>query len=110
MAMLVENAALEKAKEDIEKAATDFKTKGTTFLGTLDSTLKSFSGETKDALMQYKIGSSGSEVEGTLAYFLEKQIPDLLNGLAQLLEGNRTTIDESDRKLAEAISGNGGGN
>ena len=59
--------------------------------------------------MEKKIGSSGSETEGTLAYFVEKQIPSLLDGLKQLLEGNRTTIDDSDKKLAEAISGGGQG-
>lgn len=109
MAMFVENAALENAKKDIETAASKFKTMGTEFLGTLNTTLSTFSGETKDVLMQNKIGASGSEVDGTLANFLENQIPALLNGLASLLEGNRTTIDDSDRKLAEAISGNSGG-
>ncbi len=108
MAMLVENAALTKARDDIHTASTNFKTMGTNFISTLSTTLSSFSGETKDALMQYKIGASGSETEGTLAYFLEKQIPDLIDGLSKLLEGNRTTIDESDHKLADAISGNGG--
>lgn len=106
MAMLVENEALTKAKEAIETSRDNFKKKGTEFIGTLTNTLSTFSGETKDALMKNKIGTSGSETEGTLAYFVEVQIPNLIDGLAQLLEGNRTTIDESDRKLAEAISGN----
>lgn len=110
MAMVVENQALETARDEIKKASETFKSKGTAFIETLTTTLNTFSGETKDALLQYKIGAVGSETEGTLAYFLEKQIPDLLEGLSKLLEGNRTTIDESDRKLAEAISGNGGGN
>ena len=107
MAMLVDNAALEKAKGEIEKISGKFKSSGTSFIGNLTTTLGSFSGETKDALMQYKIGTSGTDKDGTLAFFLEKQIPDLIDGLAKLLEGNRTTIDESDRKLAEAISGKG---
>lgn len=110
MAMVVENKALEIARDDIKKAAGDFKSKGSTFIGTLTATLEPFKGATKDALIEHKIGKTGSETEGTLAYFLEKQIPDLLEGLSKLLEGNRTTIDESDQKLADAISGNGGGN
>lgn len=111
MAMVVENAALEKARDEINEIAGKLRTKGTEFIGTLtNTTLKSFSGETKDALMQYKIGASGTQTEGTLACFVEKQIPELVEGLAKLLEGNRTTIDESDHKLAEAISSNGGGN
>lgn len=110
MAMLVENAALEKARDDINEIAGKLRTKGTEFIGTLTTTLGTFSGETKDALMQYKIGAAGTETEGTLACFVEKQMPELVEGLAKLLEGNRTTIDESDHKLAEAISSNGGGN
>lgn len=105
MAMLIDNRKMEDARGNIEKASTDFKGKGSAFIAALTTALSTFEGETKDVLMEKKIGSSGSETEGTLAYFVEKQIPDLLNGLAKLLEGNRTTIDESDRKLAEAISG-----
>ena len=103
MAMVVDNVALEKAKDEILTASDTFKTKGSTFIATLTQTLSTFEGETKDALMDKKIGTSGSQTEGTLAYFLEKQIPDLLKGLSDLLEGNRSTIDESDKKLAEAI-------
>lgn len=105
MAMLVDNQKMEDAKADIDKAATNFASMGSSFIESLTTTLSTFEGETKDVLMKNKIGPSGSETEGTLAYFVEKQIPNLLNGLSQLLEGNRTTIDESDRKLAEAISG-----
>ena len=55
--------------------------------------------------MEAKIGTSGTDKEGTLAYFVEKQIPDLLDGLSKLLEGNRDTIEKSDQQLAEAIRG-----
>ena len=109
MAMLVDNQKMEDAKKDIDSASADFKSKGSAFIEALTNALNTFEGETKDALMKSKIGSSGSETEGTLAYFVEKQIPSLLDGLSQLLEGNRTKIDESDRKLAEAISGDGQG-
>lgn len=107
MAMLVENDALTKAKGEIDTAKDNFKKKGTDFINTLTTTLSTFSGETKDVLMKKKIGSAGSETDGTLAYFVEVQIPQLIDGLSKLLEGNRTTIDDSDHKLAEAISGNG---
>lgn len=107
MAMLVDNAALEKARDEIAKSATSLKTKGTSFIGTLTATLSTFSGATKDALMQHKIGTSGSETEGTLACFLEKQVPELIEGLSKLLEGNRSTVDDADQKLADAISGKG---
>ena len=108
MAMFVDNQALTSAKTEIDTAATNFANKAKNFITTLNNSLSTFSGETKDVLVNTKIGTSGSEAEGTLAYFLEKQCPDLVKGLASLLEGNRTTIDESDRQLAGAISGNGG--
>ena len=108
MAMLVVNEALETATGEIDKLADKFASTGTEFIGTLTTTLSTFSGETKDMLMQHKIGTSGSQVEGTLACFVEKQIPDLIRGLSKLLNENRKTIDDSDRKLAEAISSNGG--
>lgn len=109
MAMLIDNQKMETARDAIEDAKGDFETKASAFIAALTSALSTFEGETKDVLMEKKIGSSGSETEGTLAYFVEKQIPSLLDGLMQLLEGNRTTIDDSDRKLAEAISGGGQG-
>lgn len=107
MAMLIDNQKMETAKGAIDDAKGDFETKAGAFIEALTSALSTFEGETKDVLMEKKIGNV--ETEGTLAYFVQKQIPDLLNGLSQLLEGNRTTIDESDRKLAEAISGGGQG-
>lgn len=109
MAMVVDNAALEKATEAISKASDDFEKKGSAFIGILTSALSTFEGEAKDALMEKKIGTSGSKTEGTLAYFLEKQVPDLLKGLSDLLEGNRDTVVKSDQKLADAIRGNGNG-
>ncbi len=108
MAMLVDDAKMAAAVKDIGDASKEFKTKATTFIADLTNALSTFEGETKDALMDAKIGKSGEEKEGTLVYFVEKQIPDLLEGLSKLLEGNRTTVIESDAKLAEAIRGNQG--
>lgn len=105
MAMLVDNQKMADAVTSINTASSDFKSKATAFIGDLTNALSTFEGETKDALMQSKIGASGSETEGTLAYFVEKQIPDLLDGLSKLLEGNRDTIEKSDQQLAEAIRG-----
>ena len=108
MAMFVDHQAMLNAVSEIDSSSKSFATKAKNFIATLTNTLSTFSGETKDILVNTKIGTSGSEVEGTLAYFLEKQCPDLVAGLGSLLEGNRSTIDDSDRQLAEAISGNGG--
>lgn len=105
MAMLVDNEKMASAVTSIETASGDFKSKATAFIADLTSALSTFEGETKDALMEAKIGTSGTDKEGTLAYFVEKQIPDLLDGLSKLLEGNRDTIEKSDQQLAEAIRG-----
>lgn len=105
MAMLVDNQKMDTAVTAISDASTDFNTKASAFIADLTAALSTFEGETKDALMEAKIGTSGSDKEGTLAYFVEKQIPDLLKGLSDLLKGNKDTIEESDQKLAEAIRG-----
>jgi hypothetical protein len=123
MAMTADNQAITNARDAIcggvdgdssasggySGLANDFKTAGDDFITRLTSALSTFEGATKDALMEKKIGAVGSETEGTLAYFVSTQIPDLIKGLASLLEGNRSTIEDSDQKLAEAISGNGEG-
>jgi len=109
MAMLVDNEKMTTAHSSINDTADDFATAGTELIGQLKTALGTFEGDTKDALWEAKIGESGSETEGTLAYFVEKQIPELIRGLAKLLEGNRTTIDESDKKLADAIRNGGKG-
>ena len=109
MAMVVDNQKIVDAKETIEKDAEKFATMAKGFIAELESALSTFEGETKDVLMDKKIGSSSDEKPDTLSYFLITQIPQVIGNLAALLEGNRTTIDESDRKLAEAISGGGQG-
>lgn len=109
MAMLVDNEKMTTAHSAIQDASKDFKNKATAFISDLTTALSTFEGDTKDALMEKKIGATGSEVEGTLAYFVETQIPQLLDGLASLLDGNRQTIDETDQKLAEAIRTGGEG-
>ena len=108
MAMMVDNAKVVEAHEAIMQASQDFASRGTEFIGELTQALSTFEGETKDVLMETKIGASGSETEGTLAYFVEVQLPQLIEGLGKLLEGNRDTIDKSDHQLAEAIRGGNG--
>lgn len=107
MAMLVDDQKMGTACQSIKDVAKNFQTKGTDFIAELNSALSTFEGETKDALVEKKIGASGAKTEGTLANFVENQIYDLIMGLAELLEGNRHTIDESDMKLAQAIRGEG---
>jgi len=109
MAMYVDNEQMATAFSTIDNLAkNDFKNAGTDFIAQLTQALSTFEGETKDALMESKIGASGAG-EGTLAYFVETQVPELIEGLAKLLEGNRDTIDKSDKKLADAIRSAGKG-
>lgn len=105
MSMLVDNEKMVSAYTAIDNLSKDFKTKAGEFITELTNALATFEGETKDVLMEKKIGTSGSETEGTLAYFVETQIPGLLDGLAQLLEGNRDTVEKGDKQFAEALRG-----
>ena len=105
MAMLTDHPKMIAARDKITDASGEFSRKGAAFIANLTTALSTFEGATKDALMSAKIGQTGSETEGTLAYFVEKQIPNLLKGLSDLLDGNITTIVETDQKLADAITG-----
>lgn len=116
MAMVADNEKIISARNEIcgestgENAAyagiaKEFQSAGSEFIEALKNSLNTFEGETKDVLVNDKIGTA--EKENTLAYFVEKQIPDLIMGLGKLLEGNRSTIETADHQLAEAISGNG---
>jgi hypothetical protein len=107
MAMLVDNEKMKSAYTELTTAATNFHNTGVAFISDLTTALSTFEGDTKDALMEKKIGTSGAKTEGTLAHFVEDQISDLITGLAKLLEGNRDTIEKSDAKLAGAIRGEG---
>jgi len=100
--MLVDNNALEEAKKSIDAVVKKLQPEGTSLIKELTEALKDFEGETKDALME-KIGTSGTKTEGTLAFFVEEQLPGLLTALGELLDGNRETIVECDKKLADAI-------
>lgn len=87
--------------------AKNFQKAGSDFIESLNKTLDTFKGATKDALIEHKIGKAGEMKEGTLDYFVEKQIPDLIMSLGKLLEGNRSTIEKADEQLAKAIAGEG---
>lgn len=106
MGMTVDNAKMQTAKQNIDTMAGKFKTAGDTLLDELNTVLATFKGATKDALMASKIGKKDAGAEGQLAYFVQEQLPSMITSLANLLEGNRKTIVESDQKLADAIQGN----
>ena len=105
MAMLVDNEKMKTAVKEFHDASESFAKLGAQFIADLTNALSTFEGETKDVLMSKKIGASGGDNKDTLAYFVEKQIPELIDGLSQLLEGNRDTIEKSDQQLADAIKG-----
>ncbi len=105
MAMLTDYQKMQSACEYINTSAEEFTSKATNFIVNLTAALSTFEGAAKDSLIASKIGQSGSDVEGTLACFVEKQIPSLLTGMKNLLNGNLETIVQTDQKLADAIEG-----
>ena len=102
--MLVDNGKMTQAFTRINEIKDSFKTEGDQFITDLTQILNTFEGETKDILMSQKIGSVDSQDTKTLAYFVGTQIPNLIDGLAKLLEANRTTVVDTDKKLSEAIT------
>lgn len=108
MAMTVENSKMTSAKASIDQLVKDFKTAGGEFIDALNTKCQTFKGATKDSLFENKIGQKDASKEGQLAYFVQEQIPKMIDDLGSLLEGNRQAIIDSDKKLAEAIAGNKG--
>lgn len=100
--MLVDNAKIVNTINELDRLKVSFKTIGEELIENLGNALDSFEGETKDVLMT-KIGQAKNFSSNTLAYFLVEQVPDLLEGLSELLEGNRKAIEDCDKNLAQAI-------
>lgn len=104
--ILFDNEIMKNAISAFEDEKNNLKKAGEELIQALNQDLVGFEGATKDAIMK-KIGETGSEDQGSLAYFVEKQVPQMLENLAVLLEANRSTLEKGDQMLADQISGNG---
>lgn len=83
--------------------------KGIQLINDLNSVFSSFSGNTKEVVME-KIGSEsaqGAPEEGKLAYVLCTTLPEMAKQIAVIVEVNRNLIEQYDTGLAKALQENG---
>ena len=83
--------------------------KGVQLINDLNAVFSTFSGNTKEAVME-KIGSEsaqGTPEEGKLAYVLCTTLPEMAKQLAVIIEVNRNLIEQYDTGLAKALQENG---
>lgn len=83
--------------------------KGIQLINDLNSVFSSFSGNTKEVVME-KIGSEsaqGTPEEGKLAYVLCTTLPEMAKQIAVIVEVNRNLIEQYDTGLAKALQENG---
>jgi len=90
------NAAVESAVEEIRTASTDYKTAGTDFVSAFKNAIADMEGAAKDALEQFFT----EKVEG----FVTEDLPEAVNGMAELLEANRSNFADIDQQIADSIT------
>lgn len=91
------NQGVEAARDEIKKIAGEYKTLGEDFVKDLNSAIAEMEGETKDALKKF--------IDTDVNTFVATDLPEALNGMAELLEANRTNFVDVDQKIADSISG-----
>ena len=91
------NAAVEGSVENINKIAEQYKTLGTNFITDLNNAIAAMEGEAKDALQNF--------INTDVKSFVEERLPSAVQGMATLLEANRTNFVDADQQIADSISG-----
>ncbi len=92
------NAQVVTAVEAITKCYGDYKTAGENFVTDFNSAITEMEGAAKDALKTL--------IDGAVKTFVETDLPTAVDGMSQLLEGNRDNFEKVDQQLADSISGN----
>lgn len=91
------NQGVETARDEIKTIAKEYRTLGEDFIKDLNSAIAEMEGETKDALKKF--------IDTDVNTFVANDLPDALEGMAELLEANRTNFVDVDQKIADSISG-----
>jgi len=91
------NSAVETAVTNIQTISGSYKTAGESFIQDLSKAIAEMEGETKDALQTF--------IDTDVKTFVEESISSALDGMSQLLEANRTNFLDTDKQIADSISG-----
>ena len=77
--------------------AKSYKEAGEKLMEELNAAIATMEGETKDAMQKF--------FNDTIEPFVTTDLPDAINGMAVLLEANRTNFIDVDKQIAQSISG-----
>lgn len=91
------NQSVIDAVESIRRISDSYKSAGEDFVQALNGAIAEMEGETKDALKNL--------IDKDVNTFVANDLPEALQGMAELLEANRTNFVDVDKQIADNISG-----
>ena len=92
------NQGVVTARDEITRLAAEYRTAGENFITDLNNAIAEMEGETKDALKSF--------IDNDVNNFVAEDLPKALEGMAELLEANRSNFESVDKQIADSISGN----
>ncbi|MBR1391329.1 MAG: hypothetical protein IJ567_07810 [Lachnospiraceae bacterium] len=92
------NQSVVEAVGEIKNISEKCRSAGEDFIRDLNNALSEMEGEAKDQFKAF-IDTDVNEFVGT-------SIPEAIRGMSELLEANRTNFVDTDKALADGISGN----
>ena len=91
------NSAVQGSVEKIKTVSEEYRSSGEAFISDLNSAIAEMEGGAKDALQNF--------IDKKAKDFIEKDLPDAVKGMSDLLEANRTNFVDVDQQIADSISG-----
>lgn len=90
------NQKVIEAVSKIKQISDSYKSAGEDFVQALNNAIAEMEGETKDALKNF--------IDKDVNDFVATNLPAALQGMAELLEANRTNFVDVDKQIADNIS------
>ena len=90
------NASVLASVENIKDISNSYKTDGQALIDALTNAISAMEGETKDALQKF--------FTTDVQKFVTEDLPQAIQGMAELLEANRKNFEEADMQIAESIA------
>lgn len=91
------NQSVVDAVDEINTIYGEYKSAGEDFIKDLNNAIAEMEGETKDALKKF--------IDTDVNTFVAVDLPAAVEGMAKLLEANRTNFEDVDKQIADSISG-----
>jgi len=91
------DASVVNAEDAIAKISTDYRNAGEAFVRDLNSAISEMEGEAKDAIDHF--------INTDVNKFVAEDLPQAIDGMSQLLKGNRENFEKVDAQIAQSISG-----